>query len=71
LKTQNTKAVHLDKTYNFVFGTIFKFFLHLKIWVGKWKGVKFEIWIFSKLLQILYWNFKNSKNQNCITFQVL
>jgi hypothetical protein len=37
----------------------------LKLYWGDEKGVKFEIWIFSKLLQILHWNFENSKHQSC------
>jgi hypothetical protein len=71
LKTKNIKVVHPDKTYNFAFWTIFKFFLHFEIWIGGWKWVKFKICIFSKLLQILYWNFENSKYQNCTTWQDL
>jgi hypothetical protein len=70
-KSIKSKVAQKEKIYNFVFWTIFKFFLHFEIWIGEWKGVKFKIWIFLKLLQILYWNFVNYKNQNCTTWQDL
>jgi hypothetical protein len=53
-KTENTKVVHLAKAYNFSIQNIFKFGLHFEIGIGKWKGVKFEIWIFLKLIQLLH-----------------
>jgi hypothetical protein len=31
LKTQNTKVVHLDKTYNFAFWFTLKFFLDFEL----------------------------------------
>ena len=54
------KVAQLFKLYNFASMNIFKFWLHFEIWI--W--VHLSIWIISKLLQILYVNFKNFEYQS-------
>ena len=70
-KTPNMKVVQLFELYNFHVGHFSKFQMDFKLEVQIGKGDTFWKSVFSKLLWILYWNFKNSKHQSCTSWQDL
>ena len=70
-KTFNMKVVQLFVLYNFHVDHFSKFQTDFELEVQIRKGDTFWKSVFSKLLWILYWNFKNSKHQSCTSWQDL
>ena len=70
-KTPNMKVAQLFVLYNFHVDHFSKFQIDFELEVQIGKGDTFWKSVFSKLLWILYWNFKNSKHQSCTSWQDL
>jgi hypothetical protein len=70
-KISNKKVVQIFQLYNFHVGHFSKFQIDFELGIQIGKGDTFWKSVFSKLLWILYWNFKNSKHQSCTSLQDL